>query len=142
MGGNNGRAARETVLQARCVELRLQGLSYRAIGAAAGCSHVHAWRLITRAMETVNDRTAEDARVLRTLEAERLDAILQGVWDRAAEGDLPAVDRVLKIMERRARLFGLDAPAKVAPTTPEGDGVTIRVVYEDGDRYGTAPGEG
>lgn len=34
---------------------------------------------------------------------------------------LAAIDRAVRLMERRARLLGLDAPAKVAPTTPDGD---------------------
>ena len=34
---------------------------------------------------------------------------------------LAAVDRLLKIQERRARLLGLDKPTKVAPTTPDGE---------------------
>ena len=34
---------------------------------------------------------------------------------------LSAIDRVLKIMERRAKLLGLDAPAKTALTNPSGD---------------------
>lgn len=34
---------------------------------------------------------------------------------------LAAVDRLLKIQERRSRLLGLDKPTKVAPTTPDGE---------------------
>lgn len=34
---------------------------------------------------------------------------------------LAAIDRAIKVMERRARLLGLDAPTKVAPTNPDGD---------------------
>ena len=34
---------------------------------------------------------------------------------------LAAVDRALRIMERRAKLLGLDAPTKVAATNPNGD---------------------
>ena len=34
---------------------------------------------------------------------------------------LSAVDRAVKLMERRAKLLGLDAPTKVAPTNPNGD---------------------
>lgn len=34
---------------------------------------------------------------------------------------LAAIDRLLKIQERRSRLLGLDKPTKVAPTNPEGD---------------------
>jgi hypothetical protein len=33
------------------------------------------------------------------------------------------IDRVLKILERRARLYGLDAPTKIAPTRPDGQTV-------------------
>lgn len=34
---------------------------------------------------------------------------------------LSAIDRAVKLMERRAKLLGLDAPTKVAPTNPNGD---------------------
>ena len=32
-----------------------------------------------------------------------------------------AIDRMLRIMDRRAKLLGLDMPTKVAPTTPDGE---------------------
>ena len=34
---------------------------------------------------------------------------------------LQAMDRILKIMERRAKLLGLDMPTKIAPTDPSGE---------------------
>lgn len=34
---------------------------------------------------------------------------------------LAAIDRLLKIEERRAKLLGLDKPTKIAPTNPDGD---------------------
>lgn len=43
------------------------------------------------------------------LEVARLDAILRAIWPQAMEGKLKAVDRVLRIAERRAKLLGLDA---------------------------------
>lgn len=50
----------------------------------------------------------------------------------AAIGDdaprLAAIDRLLKIQERRARLLGLDKPTKVAPTTPDGEKTASFVV--------------
>jgi len=42
------------------------------------------------------------------LELERLDAMQAAIWDDAMNGHLGAIDRVLKIMERRAKLLGLD----------------------------------
>ncbi len=52
----------------------------------------------------------EPADELRTMEAERLDRMLEGLWQKAISGDTWSVDRVLNIMERRARLLGLDRP--------------------------------
>lgn len=42
------------------------------------------------------------------MELARLDALQLVAWRRAREGDLAAIDRVLKIMERRAQYLGLD----------------------------------
>jgi hypothetical protein len=47
---------------------------------------------------------------LRVLEAGRLDQLQLAIWKSALAGHLGAIDRVLRIMERRARLFGLDTP--------------------------------
>lgn len=43
------------------------------------------------------------------LELQRLDALQAALWNEAASGNVAAVDRVLRIMERRARLLNLDS---------------------------------
>jgi hypothetical protein len=43
----------------------------------------------------------------------RLDELQVAVWDRAINGDLPAAHCALKIMDRRAKLLGLDKPEKI-----------------------------
>jgi hypothetical protein len=40
-----------------------------------------------------------------TVELARLDAMLLGLWGRARKGDVAAVDRVLRIGERRTQLL-------------------------------------
>jgi hypothetical protein len=57
---------------------------------------------------------------VRQLELARLDRWLLQLNGPIMAGSLEAMDRGLKIMTRRAQLLGLDAPAKVAPTTPDG----------------------
>ena len=47
------------------------------------------------------------------MELERLSALDAAHWDKAMQGNGEATDRVLRIMERRAKLLGLDAPIKV-----------------------------
>ena len=42
------------------------------------------------------------------LELQRLDAMMAGIWNDAVSGKAHAIDRVLKIMERRAKLLNLD----------------------------------
>ena len=53
----------------------------------------------------------ERASEVVTLDLARLDMLLQTVWAKALAGDLSSFDRVLKILERRARYFDLDGTA-------------------------------
>ena len=62
--------------------------------------------------ETLEDqaRRAQESHleeVAIALELDRLDAMLAGLWAAATSGDCAAVDRVLKIGERRDKLLGL-----------------------------------
>lgn len=67
---------------------------------------------------------------MRELDLRRLDSLLLTYWPLAKGGDTDALDRVLKILQRRAKLLGLDLPvanatrggAKRRPTG-YGDGV-------------------
>ena len=107
--------------QKAAVELRRMGKSYAEIGRQVGISTSRAHALVTRAMIEARASIREDVVELRALEISRLDGMLGGLWPDARSGNVGAVDRVLKIMERRARLLGLDAPAKVARTSAAGD---------------------
>jgi hypothetical protein len=42
------------------------------------------------------------------LEEARLDDLQEGIWDKALAGDSRAVEVALKVLERRAKLLGLD----------------------------------
>ena len=63
--------------------------------------------------------------MVRSLELARLDEMLLGLWGKASRGELQSVDRVLKILERRARYLGLDAPQRQSLEGPDGGPVTI-----------------
>jgi DNA-binding PucR family transcriptional regulator len=92
------------------VALRREGRTWqeiaRSIGyaSASGASDAYA-----RASSRV---VAEGIDELRALENDRLDALHTAVWDKALEGDYKALEIVLKIMDRRSRLLGLDQPAR------------------------------
>jgi hypothetical protein len=93
--------------QRRALEMRKEGCTYLAISKELGCSPQYAQLAVEAALKRV---LQEPADAVRKLECERLDAMLCGTWARAATGNLGALDAVLKIMARRAKLLGLDVP--------------------------------
>lgn len=95
----------------RALELRKAGFSYPAIAAELGYrSNSGAVMAVQRALRRM---LQEPADAVRTMELSRLDTLQAALWPRCLEGDGNAVDRVLRIMVRRADLLGLDAPAKI-----------------------------
>lgn len=112
----------ETMVKA--AQLRASGASFREIGKALNIDFTWARDLVIRALEQA---TYESADVMRTQEGERLNRMQRAVWQQALAGDVPAVNTVLKIMERRAKLFGLDAPVKVETDISIGTDVDAEV---------------
>ena len=103
------------------ISLRREGQSFAQIGQTLGITKQSAHNLVKTALDRLADETREITAQWRALEADRLDCLQVAAWDKAMEGNLPAVDRVLKIMERRAKLLALDQPIKVAQTTHDGN---------------------
>lgn len=95
------------------LELRKAGNSYAEIANALGYkTSSGAYRAVMTALKkTLQDPSEE----VRQLEIERLDAMLMAMWEKR---DKPMyADRILRIMERRAKLLGLDAPTKTDLTS-------------------------
>lgn len=70
----------------------------------------------------------------RQLQLKRMELMLEGVWDEATEGNQGAIDAVLKIMDRQAKLLGLDRPKEVSHIFPDGmklKGVSFLADEED-----------
>jgi hypothetical protein len=87
-------------------DLRKAGASYSQIAKQVGYATTTAAH---KAVGTVlADNGKEPTAEVVRMELERLDAMLLGLWAQARSGHLGAVDRVLKIMERRAAYLGLD----------------------------------
>lgn len=90
--------------------LRKEGESLQTIADKLGYAGPSgAYKAIQAAMQAIIQEPAEEVRDMELL---RLDTLLQSIWWRAKTGDVPAVQTALKIMERRAKLIGLDAPTK------------------------------
>ncbi len=54
----------------------------------------------------------QDITTAKGIDVARLEALIAAIWEPAMSGKWLAIDRVLKCLERRAALLGLDAPQK------------------------------
>lgn len=122
MGNTSGRdtaALDRAKRDAMACDLRRAGLTYQEIADALGLADPSSARdAIIRSRKAI---IKEPATELVAWETERLDTILAAIWPKVQKGDLRAIDRVLKVMERRAKYYGLDAPEKILamPITAE-----------------------
>lgn len=110
--GNNPKVTRARDREAKALELRKAGASFPAIGQALGISDEGARKAVSRALARVAQQTDESATEYRALELERLDHMQMKIARQVNDGHLGAIDRALRIMERRAKLLGLDAPVR------------------------------
>lgn len=109
---------------------RILNLGYKTSSAAR--------RDLNRALTRNRDEEAAEISVYRQQENERLDALLEAAWPRATkpspvfdkEGmvvgealDMRAVDTVLRLMDRRAKLNGLDMPVRTELSGPDGGAI-------------------
>lgn len=116
-GGRPARGVQEAEyqrLKGDIIDRRIRGETFDAIAAAVGLGSkqaVHA--LYTRALREIQDDRATTTEAARSFELERLDRIEAAAWVRVDNDDPRALDVLIRISDRRARLLGLDAPAKV-----------------------------
>ena len=90
------------------LKLRLAGATFFAIAKQIGfATPSGAQQAYRRALRR---SIAPQVDELRKIEGGRLDALQLGLWQKAMNGDVRAAETVVRIMERRAKLFGLDAP--------------------------------
>jgi len=97
--------------EARIIELRRTGATWELIAKATGYANASgAHKAYQKALGKIVAPKIEE---LRVTEVDRLDRLQFAIWDRAKEGDIKAIDAVLRILDRRTRILGLDAPTKI-----------------------------
>lgn len=67
----------------------------------------------------------------RELDVSRIDALLAAIWAAAMNGDADKVRAAIQLLQRRAKMFGYDAPTEIrhagSPEAPP-----IQIVYRNG----------
>ena len=96
------------------IEMRLAGHTYRAIAEATGFSGPgQVYKAISKALR---EQPTEDAEELLAKELATLDAMQAKLWPGVVAGNISSVDAVSRIMDRRAKLTGLDRQTIVVET--------------------------
>jgi hypothetical protein len=107
------RPAPPTTDRGKAIELRIAGWTHQAIGDRLGYdeSTIRIW--VREEMERLHALEVQCMDSIRRLQLERLEHMLEGLWAGASNGNPKAVEATLKVLDRQAKLLGLDAPEKV-----------------------------
>lgn len=115
----------------RALDLRIAGAAYRQIGQQLGVSYQTAFRDVQDALAELDALKKKKAERLRDLELKRCDKLTLALQTQARAGDVKAIRTLLGIMERRAKLLGLDAPQQIDATT---GGLPFTLILGDHER--------
>lgn len=119
------------------LDKRRAGKNFRTIAkelAAEGgpTSTSRAHELVIEALADLREKCREAATDIRDIEIQRCDAMIEALWPKINRARV--VDTILRIMDRKARYLGLDAPKRIeasgangAPLLPPGS-ITIALV--------------
>ena len=104
----------------KVLELRRAGLTWQSIAEETGyADHTGAYAAYKRAIKRTMQQPADE---LREQELDRIDRLQLAAWPNAMKGDTKSIMTIVKLMERRARLLGLDTPIKIEQEITNWDG--------------------
>lgn len=107
-----GSVERKARLADRCVQLRLEGKTFRQIAEETGLSPHMACKIVKAEFEADARHRAENIDDYKTIQRMRLERMYSAMLPQLDMGNSRAIEVALKLMEREAKLMGLDAPEK------------------------------
>lgn len=121
------------------LEIRKSGASYRDIAntlrnsddfdlGLKSYSHTTAFSDVKKALSQLHEKTMEKAEELRTLQMERYNDMLEGIWQRAIAGDVGSINAATKVLDKMNALHGLEL--QNIDLTSKGERVGSLVVTE------------
>lgn len=120
----NERTEEQALIDTEALKLRSRGYTYQQIADHMACSKPTAYARVQRALAAIPAEAAEE---YRRLENDRLDTLQAiAMHEVVTKKSMQAIDRVLHIMDRRAKLLGLDAPTKTEVITLDAIDAEIR----------------
>lgn len=109
------RGVTKTIAQVRrktALALRCEGLTFEEIGEQLGITKQSVHEGVQKELRAVADERRTLAEHQVEFELAQIDTVIRGMAGPAEKGDARAAMAILKAMERRAKLLGLDAPDK------------------------------
>lgn len=94
------------------LELRKAGWGYHHIALAFEISEKEARKKIRLELRRAARILHKSAREVFQLEYERLEDLTLALWPQAQAGSIRAVETLIRLMERRAKMLGMDAPLR------------------------------
>lgn len=128
----------------QALELRLRGLSYDQIGTAIGMSKSRAHQLVKEAIDDIPKEAASEVLQMELATLSKLQEVYMAVALKGAEVQTDfhgtpclvladttknAAMILMRVLERRAKYLGLDAPEKAELTGKDGSPLNGPVIY-------------
>lgn len=113
--------------QAKAIQLRVAGASLAVVAKECGYadpSGAHQ-AIVAGLREILPDQDRSDA---RRLELAKLDRLEMAAWPLALRGDDRAAATILRCVQTRAKLLGLEAPAQIDLRVREGEMVRVEIL--------------
>jgi len=104
----------------KVLNFRRAGYTWQAIAEKTGyADHTGAYAAYKRAIQRTMQQPADE---LREQELDRIDRLQLAAWPQAMKGDVRSILAIARLMERRAKLLGLDKPIKIEQEVVTWDG--------------------
>ena len=94
-------------------EMYKEGRSIREIARVNGMSPNTVGKDIKSFISTLREAGLRHVEEYRYVQTERIQSAIEAIWPRVLEGRTDAIGSLVRLLEREARLLGLDAPTKV-----------------------------
>ncbi|QSX32476.1 hypothetical protein JYB87_11940 [Shewanella avicenniae] len=112
--------ATAAALRPQIIDMRRQGFSIRQIAQHIGKSVGWVHKQETLALDELASETLTETEKYRALQLARYEDMFLRLQTKVKSGDGKAIETARRILDSINRLTGAEAPAKVAPTTPDG----------------------
>jgi predicted transcriptional regulator len=117
------RTEQDAINDAEAVRLRSLGWSYQRIANELGISKSTAYERVQRALVAIPSEAVDE---YRQIQRAQMDDLMATYLPQALAGDVKSADLVLKLLDRRAKLEGTDAPTKTEVITLDAIDAEIR----------------